>query len=749
VKRDVKALVEQMTVREKIGQIIQVYPGRISEEIASNITGPAGYGGDADKELAAVVGSILGMSGAKEVNDLQDYCLDLNRLDIPLIIMNDVIHGYRTIFPSVLGMGCTWDTELARKCAEVAAKESAVSGNHVTFAPMVDIARDARWGRIIETPGEDPYLNSIFAEAFIRGYQGDDVKDKYRIASCVKHFAAYGAAEAGRDYNTTEVSEYSLNEIYLPAYKAAVDAGCKLVMTAFNCLNGVPATGNYWLNRELLRNEWGFDGLLISDCPAVTELIGHGVAEDEKEAAKLALESGVDIEMVSECYKNIPSLVEGGLLDISLVDEAVLRLLELKEALGLFDDPHKDANEEEEKKFHLCKEHRELARKAAADSLVLLKNDGILPLNNNAGMIPPERNDPAKMSGVLIDSDLTVAVIGPHAAESLHLDIWSSCGREEECTALADAIGNYVKLITAPGCLLPNEPVGKKAYDPVDKKKDDELISEAIEVALNADAVVLALGEHPAWSGEGGSRTKLDLPGRQQELAEQISELGKPVISVVFSGRPLCLLDLETCSNAVLQVWFPGTEGGMAVAEVLFGIRNPKGRLTTTFPYTTGQVPIYYNHLPTARPLRREDDPERYISRYMDAPVYPLHPFGYGLTYSNFEYGHAELSNNVLTNGGSITISLTITNTGLREGTETAQLYIRDMVGSYSRPVRELKGFESIDLKPGESRDVFFTITEKMLRYHTRSGYRSEPGAFKACIAPDAASGQWLSFTLA
>jgi len=717
MKTDIKTLLAQMSLTEKIGQITQVYPGSVNEGIESNLTGPAGYGDEGDIELAGLVGSVLGMSGAKEVRELQDYCMKKNRLGIPLLFMNDVIHGYRTIFPSVLGLGCTWDTELAKKCAEVAAKESAVSGNHVTFSPMVDLARDARWGRIIESPGEDPLLNSLFAGAFIEGYQGDDPLDKYRLACCVKHFAAYGAAEGGRDYNTTEISEYSLLENYLPPYRAAVEAGCRLVMTAFNCLNGVPATGSTWLNREVLRDDWGFDGVLISDCTAVSELINHGYAEDGADAACFAMHAGVDIEMVSACYReHIPALLEEGRLDIGLVDEAVLRVLELKEALGLFENPYKDASEEEESDLHLCKEHRELARKAAADSLVLLKNDGILPLQK---------------------SEITVAVIGPHANTRMHLDIWSGCGKEDECTSLADAMADRVKVVTSHGCGITDG--------------EDEQIDEALNTASQADIVVLAVGEHPSMSGEAGSRAFLGLPGRQQELADRMYKLGKPVISVVFSGRPLTLVDLEASSNAVIEAWLPGTEGGAAIAEVLFGIRQPKGRLSVSFPYTVGQLPVYYNSLPTGRPIPDESDTERYRSRYCDSPVDPLHPFGYGLTYTSFTYGQPRLSKDMMdkdVTGDDIEIKLSIKNTGGRDGTEIAQLYIRDMGGSFSRPVRELKGFEAVCLSPGESRDVSFTITEEMLRYHTRSGYMSEPGTFMACIAPDAASGHWMSFTL-
>jgi beta-glucosidase len=711
------SLVGRMTLEEKLGQMTQVYPGNLSEGLNTSLSGPAEYGGSIPAGLAGVVGSVLGSVGAEAMRELQDRYMSQSRLGIPLLFMTDVIHGYRTIYPSPLGMACTWDTDLAEASAAAAAKEAAVSGVQVTFSPMADLARDPRWGRCIEGTGEDPYLGSLFAAAFVRGYQGRDSKQQHRLASCVKHFAAYGAAEGGRDYNTTEVSGYALDEFYLPAYKAAIDAGCRLVMASFNCLNGVPATGNIHLLREILRERWGFDGVLISDCTAVPELVPHGFAETHAEAAMRAVKAGVDIEMVSTCYwDHIPGLIGSGDLDETLLDEAVLRVLQLKDELGLFDAPYKDASAAGEQMFHLCEEHRALARRAAAESLVLLKNDGLLPL---------------PCSGV---TKLKVAVIGPHATERMHIDIWSGEGRTEDGVSLADAISGYAKVRTSAGCGITDG--------------DDDAMESALLAAKAADVVVLAVGEHPEMSGEAGCRAYLELPGRQQELVSRISELGIPTAAVVFSGRPLALTQLEKCTDAVLQAWFPGTEGGMAIAETIFGIRQPGGRLTMSFPYTVGQLPLYYNTLPTGRPLPDEADEERYRSRYCDAPSGPLHPFGYGLTYTSFSYGKPSITGEILRPGGSVTISVEITNTGAREGTETAQLYIRDMGGSYSRPVRELKGFRKIRLAPGESAEVSFTVTEEMLRYHTAKGYRSEPGGFRVCIAPDAGSGDWIGFTL-
>lgn len=712
-------LVGQMTLEEKTAQLLQLtsnfYEGTDTQ---GQITGPMEEMG-ITKQSVEASGSILGLSGAQAIIDVQQAYMEKSRLGIPLLFMADVVHGFKTIFPIPLAIGCSWDTQLAEKSAEIAARESAVSGLHVTFAPMVDLVRDPRWGRVMETTGEDPYLNSLFAAAFVRGYQGDNLKEETdRLAACVKHFAAYGAAEGGRDYNTVDMSERNLREYYLPAYKAALDAGVEMVMASFNTVDGIPASGNEKLMRNILREEWGFEGVLISDWASIREMIAHGAAEDDREAAYRAIRAGVDIEMMTPCYvHHLPALIASGEVNEKLVDEAVLRILQLKEKLGLFDNPIRAANPEREREIVFSKEHRQVSYELATKSAVLLKNvNNVLPLNPQAH----------------------IALIGPFAESEDILGWWSCEGVKADAvklgTALQERLGtDQVHLAQGSGV---------HTITP-------EQIAEALEVASKADLIVLALGEDSEMSGEGGSRTDIRLPAAQLELIKHLKTTGKPLASVIFNGRPLDLHGVWEESDAVLEAWFPGSEGGAAIADVLTGVVNPSGRLTMSFPQSVGQVPVYYNHFNTGRPLNPEKTEERYVSKYIDSPNDPLLPFGYGLSYTTFEYGSLDISSQELSNELPLTIEVKVTNTGERTGVETVQLYVRDVTGEVVRPVRELKDYVKLGLAPGETGTATFTLSEAQLRYHHSDlSYRSDKGAFNVYVGPNSRDTQEGSFKL-
>ncbi|QJD83852.1 glycoside hydrolase family 3 N-terminal domain-containing protein [Cohnella herbarum] len=714
-------LIRQMTLDEKIAQLVQLavpfYEGAEGDGL---ITGPMASLGITE-ETVHNSGSVLGMAGAAETINVQRTHLENNRLGIPLLMMADIVHGFKTIFPVPLAIGCSWDPELAEKSAEIAAKEASVSGVHVTYAPMVDLVRDPRWGRVVESTGEDPYLNSVFARAFVRGFQGTDLaNDTDRVAACVKHFAAYGAAEAGRDYNTVDLSERQMHEFYLPAYKAALDEGCEMVMTAFNTVDGVPATGNSKLMRKLLREEWGFDGILISDWGAVKELIAHGIAADEKEAALKAIKAGVDIEMMTSCYvKNLSELIENKEVNESLIDEAVMRILTLKQKLGLFENPYRAADPEREREIVFCDEHRTSARELAVKSCVLLKNEGVLPLNGN--------------------SDRKIALIGPFARSGDVLGPWSWTGSKEDAIKLDDGMRKKLsgssELLVADGCGIETTTM--------------EQWQEALASAQSADTIVLALGEHSDMSGEAGCRADIRLPEVQLELIRKIKSLGKPVVVVLFNGRPLDLHGVYDEADAILEAWYPGSEAGDAVADLLFGDANPSGRLTMSFPYSVGQVPVYYNAYNTGRPQGAPDAQVRYVSQYLDIPNEPFLPFGFGLSYSSFEYEGAKLSSDVITMEESIKVSVTITNKGNLAGEETVQLYVRDITGEVVRPVKELKDFRKVALQPGESREIEFTLDEKQLRYyHSDLSHDSDAGAFVAFVGPNSKTNAELPFKL-
>lgn len=712
-EQQLRELFESLTLEEKIGQLLQLAPFFFKENIIGEITGPMEELGITNEDISRA-GSVLGIGGAKEMKEIQSAYLERSEKKIPLVFMADIIHGYRTIFPIPLGLGCTWDMESAHKMARVSAMEASAGGVHVTFSPMVDLVRDARWGRVMESTGEDPYLNAQFARALVEGYQGDGIHKDGNIAACAKHFAAYGAVESGREYNTVDVSEFILRDQYFPSFKAAVDAGVKLIMTAFNTVLGIPASGNKWLLRDVLRKEWGFKGVVISDYGAVKELIAHGYAKDERDAAKKALEAGVDIEMMSSTYPNhLKDLIENGDLDVQLLDEAVWRILTLKNEIGLFENPYKGASEELEKRLILCDAHRQAAREVAQKSLVLLKNEHVLPLD-------PESKE-------------QIAIIGPFADTGAILGGWSWHGRFEESVTLADGI---------------RERIGKErveAYQTPFMLSEEE-IEQAVALAQKADVVILAIGESHEWSGEGGSRAFLTLPGNQEQLAEKIFELNKKTVVVLFNGRPLEIRELVHQAPAVLEAWFPGTEGGHAISDILFGDVAPEGRLSISIPYTVGQCPIYYNAFNTGRPYVPNN---RFTTHYIDAPNDPLYPFGYGLTYTTFAYSDAKLSRSILRKGETIELSVTVKNTGTRAATETVQLYIRDVVGTVVRPIKELKGFQKVHLAPNETCRVRFTIDETMLRYVNHDcQYVSDPGTFIAMVGPNSKELIQLPFEL-
>ena len=700
---DLKKLLNQMTFEEKVGQLAQ-YNANVLQDTAADITGPRTHLG-LTKEQLTYVGSVLNFKNPKEVRAIQDAHLAADRNRIPMIFMMDVIHGYRTIFPIPLAMGCSFDTQLVADCSRMAAKEATAGGVQVTFTPMVDYVRDARWGRVMETCGEDPMLNGRMGAAQVRAFQGDDLSQTENMATCVKHFAAYGGAEAGRDYNTVELSEHCLREYYLPAYKACIDAGAAMVMPAFNTLNGVPCIANSWLMRNVLRQQWSFDGVVISDYNAVGELLTHGVAADRKEAAKLAFSNGCDMEMCSSTYcHHLQELVDEGVITMEQVDAAVLRVLELKQKLGLFEDPyHGAADAEEPEGVFLLPQSRALVRKAAEDCAVLLKNEGVLPLSETVKKI---------------------ALIGPMADEHKIIGFWSCNGRNEESVTVREGIAALLpgaEIVVVRGC--------GNLWDDTDCSG----FEEAIAAARAADAVVLCLGEPQNYSGEGNSRTDIILPGVQNALAAAVAAVNPNTAALTFSGRPLDLTALHSTVPAILHMWFPGTEGGSAAANLLFGRANPSGKLSMSFPKAVGQCPVYYNHTNTGRPKRNAEYTHApYTSNYIGCGNLPLYSFGHGLSYSQFVYEDLALSAERMDAGESIRVTVTVRNDSDVPGKETVMLYMRDLVGSNARPVQQLADFQKVEFAAHERKTVSFTVTEQMLRFwNNENQFVSEPGVFE------------------
>ena len=708
----VEDLLDRMTLEEKLGQLTQ-YTGQWA------VTGPAVPETGEAEIRAGRVGSFLNVYGADYTRRAQEVAVNESRLGIPLIFGYDVVHGFRTVFPVPLAETASWNLDAAQEAARIAAREAAAVGIHWTFAPMVDIARDGRWGRIVEGSGEDPYLGSQFAVARVRGFQGHTLGElaaDTTLVATAKHFAAYGFAEGGRDYNTTDLSERTMREVVLPPFKASVDAGAQTLMSGFNEVGGDPATADRALFTGLLRDEWGFDGFVIADYTAVRELIYHGVAADSAEAGRRALVAGVDMSMVDGIYtRNLPALVESGRLPMDVVDEAVRRVLRVKRRAGLFEDPFRYSDAEREARVLFTDAHRAVARDVARQSVVLLKNDGdVLPLRHDLG---------------------SLAVIGALAADSTSaMGSWAGGGRWDETTPILPAIQQA----------MPNTDVRyAPGYPAIPRASFERMIeaalsldtsghAAAVRLAETSDAVVLVLGEHRELTGEAASRTDTRLPGAQLELARRVIAAAgdKPVAVLLTNGRPLALSELDAIAPSILEVWHLGSEMGPAVADVILGLHSPGGKLPVTFPHVTGQEPLYYNRRRTGRPHDVPGANGKYVSRYLDAPVEPLYPFGHGLSYTTFAYSAPTLSAERVGMDGRVAVSVDVTNTGDRAGAEVVQLYVQDEAASVTRPVQELKGFERVELAPGESRRVTFTISPDDLQFWGDGAWTVEPGWF-------------------
>ncbi len=700
-KKHIEDLVHSMTLREKLAEMTQLTPAFLGADDSIDPTGPLNRL-HLSKDDAKSIGSVLNSFGAEKMIAMQKKHLQENPHGIPLLFMSDVIHGYATLFPIPLAFACSFNPSVCEKAAAVTAEESAVSGIHVTFSPMCDLVRDPRWGRVKESFGEDPYLNSLMAAAAVRGYQGSSLKEHGRIAACVKHFAGYGAAEAGREYNTVDVSQGMLLEYYLEGYCAAVNAGAAMVMTSFNIVGRIPASINRQLVHGILREQWRFDGVVISDFAALRETIVHGAAGTEGESAQKGIQAGVDVEMMSANYLNcIPKLVEQGKIPLSLIDEAVTRILELKNSLGLFENPYKDADPQREKEIHLCKAHREAARDAARKSAVLLKNQGVLPLKKG----------------------IRIGLAGPFATSRNVLGGWPA-GYHEEAVSLYE--GLTAKMPEALIKTAMTQELGSMLDGVFDV---DDRVEEACETLSNCDVILAAVGENPDDTGEGTSKTNLRLSPHQEKLVTELKKIGKPLIAIIFSGRPMEIKPVCESADAVIQAWFLGAESGNALADILCGDYNPSGRLAMSFPQNVGQIPVYYNSFNTGRPCGPNCG--KYVSRYLDCPNEPLFCFGYGLSYSNFVYGNFTVG----TTGNKITASVTVKNQSEYEGTETVQLYIHDVAASVVRPVRELKGIQQVTLAPWKERTVVFTVTKDMLKFYNESlQFVFEPGEFDIMV---------------
>jgi beta-glucosidase len=703
--RFVDSLLARMTLEEKLGQLNQISNGPDSATRADLIR-------------QGRIGSFLNVAGADTTRRLQRIAVEQSRLHIPLLFSLDVIHGFRTIYPVPLGEAASWDPAIAGRTSRMAAVEAAAAGLHWTFAPMVDIARDPRWGRVVEGAGEDPYLGNALAAARVRGFQGLNLREPSAVAATAKHFAAYGAAEGGRDYNTAEVSERTLREVYLPPFRAAACAGAATFMAGFNDIAGVPDHSNPWLLTDILRGEWGFDGLVVSDWTGVAELVNHGIGADNGAVGKAALDAGVDVDMVSEIYsKSLPALVRNGTVSMAKVDEAVRRMLRLKYRLGLFTDPYRSIDPARERAATLTAENRALARDAGRRSIVLLKNDGgVLPLRKDVR---------------------TLAVIGALAADSgAAIGNWSAFGRAEDATSVLTGIRRAVSAGTTV----------RYARGASPESDDTTGIAQAVSVARGADAVVLVIGETPGMSAEASSRASIDLPGAQLRLAQAVKATGVPVVVVLMNGRPLATQWLHDNVPAIVETWFLGTEHGSATADVLFGDVNPAGRLPVTVPRVTGQIPIYYAHRNTGRP---PSAPNKYSSKYLDVSFEPLYVFGHGLSYTTFEYGAPTLSATTMRPGDSLRVDVEVTNTGRTAGDEVVQLYLRDEVASIARPVRELRGFRRVHLAPGERRTVRFTLDVRDLAFYDADMHHvAEPGAFRVFAGGSSAATRDARFTL-
>lgn len=715
MKEYVDQLMQKMTLHEKIGQLNLMVAGEITTGGAMNTQ----VGGDI---AAGKIGGVFNVKGIDKIRTLQDIAVKKSRLGIPLIVGMDVIHGYETIFPIPLAMSCSWDMEAIERSAMIAAKECSADGINWTFSPMVDIALDARWGRISEGGGEDPFLGSRIAEAMVRGYQGDYSKP-YNIMACLKHFAMYGAVEAGRDYNTVDMSRIRMYNQYLPPYKAAVEAGVGSVMSSFNLVDGEHATANSWLLTDLLRGQWNFNGFVVTDYESIAEMANHGLSPLAGSSAR-ALRAGTDMDMCSQGFvRTLEKSLDDGLVEIEDINRACRRVLEAKYKLGLFADPYKYLDRKRARKDIFTEEHRRAARDIAAETFVLLKNDGnLLPLKKQG----------------------KIALIGPLADTRDNMTgTWCVAQTPERYSTLKEglerAVAGKASLIYAQGCNISRDEALQRAAEfgrTMNRGDEKQLKAEAMQVAEEADVIICAMGECSEMSGESSSRANLELPDVQMELLKELVALGKPVVLLNFSGRPTVMTWESRNVQAILNVWFGGSEAADAIADVLFGDKVPCGRLTATMPQAVGQLPLYYNHLNTGRPV--PDGAKKYYkyrSNYLDVRNDALYPFGYGLSYTTFSYSGLQLSNSTMAADGSVKASVTVTNTGTRDAAEVVQLYIRDILASTARPVKELKGFERIWLKAGESRKVEFTITPDLLKFYNRNlEFVIEPGDFEIMI---------------
>ncbi len=724
----VDALLKKMTLEEKIGQLNL-------PSIGFDVTGPILSQDVEGKIRKGLVGGVFNTYTPTAVRKLQEIAVTQTRLKIPLLFGYDVIHGHRTIFPISLGLSASWDMDLVERTARAAAEEASADGLNWTFSPMVDIARDPRWGRVSEGSGEDTYLGSLIGEAMVRGYQGKDLSANNTVMACIKHFALYGASEAGRDYNTVDMSRLRMYNEYLPPYKAAVKAGAGSIMSSFNEVDGIPASGNKWLLTTLLRKEWGFDGLITSDYTSINEMINHGMG-DEKTVGALSLNAGMDMDMVGEIFiRHGAELVKSGRVSVAQVDMACRKVLEAKYKLGLFADPYRYVSEERNKQQIMSSDKLLLSKEAAIKSFVLLKNENnILPLSG----------------------EKKIAFIGPLVKNQRDLiGSWSGAGDWKKAISVWDAVSKRVTaapITYAKGCNITDDTGLIKKLNPhdaqivADAKTPQQLIEEAVAIASAADVVVAILGEPFGMSGEAASRSNINLLENQRALLSALKATGKPIVLVLMNGRPLALEWESKNCDAILETWYPGTMAGPAINEVLYGDAAPQGRLSMTFPVSVGQVPIYYNHKNTGRPY---DENQKYTSKYLDMSNEPLYPFGFGLGYTNFTYGEVSLSKNTKTANEAITATVTVTNIGTRGGIETVQLYLRDKVGSIGRPVKELKGFQKITLKPGESKTVSFKITQSDLSfYNSALKWVAEPGEFDVMIGGNSRDVKKSTFTL-
>lgn len=727
----IDGLMAKMTLQEKLGQLNLPVTGEI-------VTGEAKSSDVAEKIRRGEVGGLFNLKGVEKIKEVQRIAVEQSRLHIPLLFGMDVIHGYETVFPIPFALSCSWDMAAIERSAQIAAQEASADGLNWTFSPMLDICADPRWGRMAEGNGEDPYLGAQIARAMVKGYQGDNLAKPNTVMACVKHFALYGGAEAGRDYNTVDMSRWRMFNRYMPPYKAAVEAGAQSVMTAFNVVEGVPATGNRWLLTDVLRNMWGFKGMVVTDFTAISEMTAHGLG-DLKTVSAMALNAGTDMDMVADGFLGtLPQSLADGSVTMQTIDTACRRILETKWKLGLFEDPYRYCNVKRAKKEVFTPENRAEARRIAAETFVLLKN--------NNSMLPLQRKG-------------RIALVGPLANTASNMSgTWSVAARLTEnrtlVEAMREAVAGKAEVLYAKGSNLMYDAQREAnatmfGREMRDSRSDKEMLDEAVAVAKDADVIVAAVGEASEMSGECSSRTNLDMPDAQRDMLIELQKLGKPIVLLYFSGRPTVMTWENAQFPAILNVWFGGCETANAICDVLFGDKVPSGKLSATMPKSVGQIPLFYNHLNTGRPLGEGRWFEKFHSNYLDIDNDPLFPFGYGLSYTTFKYGKPSISATEMKEGDVLTVSVDVTNTGNYDADEVAQLYVRDVVGTVSRPVKELKGFSRISLLKGETKRVDFKLTVDDLKFYDQQlDYRAEPGDFEVMVGPDSRNVQKLTFTL-